>query len=108
MTRQDKSRRNPTGFRWSLLGFSYRPRSLHDIRVELRKLDEYEPPAEMAERDRKKHLEEKELARIALLEEIQAAEYLGGKPWLSHAPLIFWLAATITVILIWLLVKWGA
>jgi hypothetical protein len=105
MKRKDLSAKSPKVFAWCLLGFAHRPRTPDEISVELRKLEEYEPPAEMGEGDRKKHLEEKELARSALLDELRASERLKANPSLKYAQLVFWCTAILTAILIWLAVR---
>lgn len=108
MSRQDKSPGEPSRFPWFLLGLSYGPRKVDEIKLELSKLEEYEPLPELNEEDRRKRQGEKELARTLLLDELRWAERVRKRPWLPVAHLIFWSVLVMTAILIWLLVRSGA
>jgi hypothetical protein len=89
----------------SLFGVSFRVRPVGEIKEQLRRLEKWEPSAELEEKKRRMQRVKVGLARTALLDELKRAEYLEKKPWLRHAPIVFWSVSILVALLAWLLTR---
>jgi len=104
MTQHDEPGKSRRIFRFGF-GVSFRVRPVGEIKEALRKLDKWGPSPELEEKERRMQRVEMGIVRTALLDELKRAEYLEKKPWLRHAPLVFWSVSILVALLTWLLTR---